>query len=168
MLCSCIRNYRDLSRPMGAQTSMLLNSCIDRFQSCLDNNEHLMALYHEAQEDPDQEEKANEILEGIVPPYFYGSHYSTPLGCVLYYMLRLEPFTSLNVALQDNHFDVSDRLFHSILVTARSCFENLPEVKELTPEWFASTDFLFNRNHHSFGKKQVSVGVREDNRMVEK
>lgn len=152
--CSNVKYYRDLSLPMGAQNFKRLNAYIDRFQNCMENNEHSMELYRELQEDPDEAEQADEILESIIPPYYYGSHYSTPLGCVLYYLLREEPYTSLHVLLQDNHFDVCDRLFHSIPVTFRSCFEMLPEIKELTPEWFFSPEFLVNRNHHRFGTKQ--------------
>ena len=44
----------------------------------------------------------------------YGSHYSTCAGVVLYFLLRLEPFTALHVQLQDGHFDVPDRLFASV------------------------------------------------------
>lgn len=144
---------------MGAQNAQRLNLYIDRFESCLESNDHSKELYNELMEDPAQTDKANEVLESIVPPYYYGSHYSTPLGCVLYYLLREEPYTSLNVRLQDGHFDVPDRLFHSVSVTARSCLENLPEVKELTPEWFFSTDFLLNRNRHRFGALQSGAAV---------
>lgn len=151
---SNVKYYRDLSLPMGAQNSKRLNLYIDRFQNCMENNEHSMELYRELQEDPDEAEQADEILESIIPPYYYGSHYSTPLGCVLYYLVREEPYTSLHVLLQDNHFDVSDRLFHSVPVTSRSCIDTLPEIKEVTPEWFFSTEFLINRNHQRFGTKQ--------------
>ena len=144
---------------MGAQNAQRLNLYIDRFESCLESNDHSKELYNELMEDPEQTDKANEVLESIVPPYYYGSHYSTPLGCVLYYLLREEPYTSLNVRLQDGHFDVPDRLFHSVFVTGRSCYENLPEVKELTPEWFFSIDFLVNRNHHHFGALQGGAEV---------
>ena len=154
-----MKHTRDLSLPMGAQNAQRLNLYIDRFESCLESNDHSKELYNELMEDPEQTDKANEVLESIIPPYYYGSHYSTPLGCVLYYLLREEPYTSLNVRLQDGHFDVPDRLFHSVFVTGRSCYENLPEVKELTPEWFFSTDFLVNRNRHHFGALQGGAEV---------
>lgn len=148
-------NYRDLTLPMGAQNDKRLSLYLDRFQNCIDNNDSVRGMYEELMEDPDELIQAKELLKTITPPYFYGSHYSTPLGCVLYYLLRLEPYTSLNVQLQDNHFDVPDRLFYSVSTTLQSCLESLPEVKELTPEWFYSREFLVNSNHHSFGTKQV-------------
>lgn len=64
---------------MGAQTPARLSQYIDRYEA---------------------------LKEAGEAPYFYGSHYSTPLGCVLYYLVRLEPFTQFHVLLQDHHFDV--------------------------------------------------------------
>ena len=40
-------------------------------------------------EDPDND----------IPPFLYGSHYSN-VGTVAYYLLRLEPFTTIALALQ--------------------------------------------------------------------
>ena len=154
-----VKYYRDLTLPMGAQNTRRLNFYLDRFQICLDNNAHSMDMYRELQEDSDNQEEGDQILESIIPPYYYGSHYSTPLGCVLHYLLRVEPYTSLHVSLQDNHFDVADRLFHSMLVTAHNCFESLSEIKELTPEWYFSPEFLLNRNHQCFGTKQDGLPV---------
>ena len=37
--------------------------------------------------------------ESDVPPFHYGSHYSAA-GVVLFYLIRLEPFTRLNRNLQ--------------------------------------------------------------------
>ena len=47
---------------------------------------------------------------GSLPPFLYGSHYSTA-AVVLYFMIRLEPFTSEAIDLQDGHFDHSARMF---------------------------------------------------------
>ena len=56
-------------------------------------------------------------------PFMYGSLYST-MGIVLYYLLRVEPYTSviiimindsqLNRVFQGGHFDCPERLFNSI------------------------------------------------------
>lgn len=154
-----IKYYRDLTRPMGAQNPKRLNLYIDRFQNCIESNQLSIATYHDLLEDPDSIDQANEVLETITDPYYYGSHYSTPLGCVLHFLLRQEPFTYLHVLLQDHHFDVCDRLFHSVAMTARGCYETLPEIKELTPEWFYNCEFLRNRNHHRFGTKQDGEDV---------
>ena len=89
-------------------------------------------------------------------PFFYGSHYSTALGTVLYFLLRKEPFTQLHVCLQDGHFDHPDRLFYDIPVAIRSCLESMPEVKEVTPEWYTDQSFLVNVNKQKFGSKSLN------------
>ena len=98
-------------------------------------------------------------LSDQIPPYFYGTHYSTPLACVLHFLVRTEPFTQLHVTLQDNHFDVSDRLFFDADVTCHCCLENLPEVKELIPEWYSDVSFLRNANRQGFGARQNGAEV---------
>ena len=148
-------HYRDLSLPMGAQNNKRLSLYLDRYQNCLDNNDAVKMEYEELMEDPDDYAQASELLKTVTPPYYYGSHYSTPLGCVLYYLLRLEPYTSMNVQLQDNHFDVADRLFFSAPVALRTCYESLPEVEEAIPEWYFLREFLKNDNQFVFGVKQV-------------
>lgn len=47
------------------------------------------------------------------PPFHYGTHYSCA-GYILHYLLRLEPFTRLALALQGGRFDKADRLFRDI------------------------------------------------------
>ena len=60
------------------------------------------------------------------PPFHYGSHYSS-LGVVLFFLLRLEPFTTQALALQDGRFDHADRLFHSVAETCSESSTNTPE-----------------------------------------
>ena len=47
------------------------------------------------------------------PPYHYGTHYSSAM-IVSSYLVRLEPFTQHFLHLQGGHFDLADRMFHSI------------------------------------------------------
>ena len=122
-----------LLRPMGAQNPQRLAHYINHYE-----------MMYETKSSSD----------ALSEPYFYGSHYSTPLGVVLYFLLRKEPFTQLHVCLQDGHFDHPDRLFHSVLIAVKSCLESLPEVKEVLPEWYYDESFLRNTNHQSFGIKQ--------------
>lgn len=42
---------------------------------------------------------SNDQADPEVPPFHYGSHYSAA-GVVLFYLIRLEPFTGLNRSLQ--------------------------------------------------------------------
>jgi hypothetical protein len=100
--------YRDLSRPVGALNEDRLDIFLERFESFDDDT---------------------------IPPFHYGSHYSSA-GIVLFYLLRLEPFTSLNLELQGGHFDLPDRLFDSIASAWDLSLNNISDVKELTPEFF--------------------------------
>src|SRR3546814_1532188 len=54
--------------------------------------------------------------------------------CALPILLRLEPYTSLHIHLQDGRFDKPDRLFDSIAATYNGCVTNASDVKELVPE----------------------------------
>ena len=126
-------NYRDLTKPMGALNEERLQDFLERYNSFVDN---------------------------IIPPFMYGSHYSTAAGVVLHYNVRLHPFAGLHRQLQGGNFDVSDRLFSSIARTWEMCTSALSEVKELTPEWFSGNgEFLRNGNSFNFGTMQDGVKV---------
>eukprot|EP00850_Spirogloea_muscicola_P002934 SM000011S19112 [mRNA] locus=s11:883394:901254:- [translate_table: standard] len=118
--------YRDLSKPVGALDEKRFKIFEDRFQTF---------------NDPD------------IPGFFYGSHYSTA-GIVLYYLIRLEPFTSLNRHLQGNKFDHADRLFDEVASAYSNCMTNTSDVKELIPEFYYQPEFLRNSNKYQLGQKQ--------------
>lgn len=119
-------SFRDLSKPVGALD-------LKRFEVFEDR-------YHNFS-DPD------------IPSFYYGSHYSS-MGIVLYYLIRLEPFTALHRNLQGGKFDHADRLFQSIEGTYRNCLSNTSDVKELIPEFFYMPEFLVNSNSYHLGVKQ--------------
>ena len=118
--------YRDLSRPMGAQVASQREVVRRTFEEFCD---------------PD------------IPRFHYGSHFSTA-GFVLYYLLRVEPFTAHHKVLQGGRFDHADRLFHSLASTFEGCTHSSSDVKELIPELFYLPDMLLNRNGLSLGARQ--------------
>ncbi|XP_076899562.1 BEACH domain-containing protein B isoform X2 [Bidens hawaiensis] len=118
--------FRDLSKPIGALDQKRFEVFEDRYHNF---------------SDPD------------IPSFYYGSHYSS-MGIVLYYLLRLEPFTGLHRTLQGGKFDHADRLFQSIESTYKNCLSNTSDVKELVPEFFYMPEFLVNSNSYHFGVKQ--------------
>jgi hypothetical protein len=61
--------YRDLSKPIGALNPKRLQQFLERYETF---------------EDP----------SGIIKPFLYGTHYSSAAG-IMFYLLRLEPFTTL-------------------------------------------------------------------------
>ena len=70
-----------------------------------------------------------------MPPFHYGTHYSTNAG-VLYYLLRLEPYRSAHIELQSGRIDHADRLFHSVAEAYASATSSAADVKELVPEFY--------------------------------
>lgn len=95
-----------------------------------------------------------------VPKFHYGSHYSSA-GIVLFYLLRLPPFSTENQKLQGGQFDHADRLFNSIRDTWLSAAGkgNTSDVKELIPEFFYMPEFLENRFNLDLGEKQSGEKV---------
>jgi len=135
--------YRDLSRPMGALNPANRARLCEQFQVLKDTFEEVG--------DP----------QAAPPPFHYGSHYSS-MGVVLFFLLRVEPFTTQALALQDGRFDHADRLFHSIEQTYEHIVEtgNTSDVKELVPEAYYLPEFLRNRNG-------FNLGVRQDGERVD-
>ena len=88
----------------------------------------------------------------------YGTHYSSA-AITLFYLLRLEPFTTLQIAFQSGRFDHADRLFHDIAETYQNALNATGDVKELIPEFFYLPEFLENRNNFQFGRRQTGAVV---------
>lgn len=62
--------------------------------------------------------------------FLYGTHYST-VASVLYFLCRLEPFTSHHIQLQGGQFDAPDRLFRSLAETWHSVTHSRSDFKEM-------------------------------------
>ncbi|XP_013629649.1 PREDICTED: BEACH domain-containing protein lvsA-like [Brassica oleracea var. oleracea] len=125
--------FRKFDKPMGCQTP---------------EGEEEFRKRYDSWDDPE------------VPKFHYGSHYSSA-GIVLYYLIRLPPFSAENQKLQGGHFDHADRLFNSIKETwlSASGKGNTSDVKELIPEFFYMPEFLENRFNLDFGEKQSGEKV---------
>ncbi|KAK3003294.1 hypothetical protein RJ639_018518 [Escallonia herrerae] len=130
---SNIKTFRRLDKPMGCQT--------------VEGEEEFKKRY-DSWDDPE------------VPKFHYGSHYSSA-GIVLFYLLRLQPFSTENQKLQGGQFDHADRLFNSIRDTWSSAAGkgNTSDVKELIPEFFYMPEFLENRFNLDLGEKQSGEQV---------
>ena len=125
--------YRDLSKPIGAL------------------NEKRLALLKEIYKDyPDPSSKC-----------LYRSHFSS-MAAVSSFLIRVEPFTSLHIALQEGRFDVPERLFSSILIDWKSVTSEEMDFRELIPEFFSFVEFLQNNSHYDLGKKRMSNEIVND------
>ena len=139
--------YRDLKKPMGAQ-SVAREA---RFREKYDN-------YH------NMEDMAGDMDMMVLmgPASMYGTHYSNP-GTVISYLMRMEPFMSYHVQLQDGRFDKPDRQILSIAKTFEGCTadNNDTDVKELIPEYFYNPDILVNSNHVDFGTTSKGIQLND-------
>ncbi|KAG5181492.1 BEACH domain-containing protein [Tribonema minus] len=127
--------YRDLTRPMGALGAERAAQFRERYESVLEGA-------RESGEEPDP------------PAFHYGTHYSCA-GYVLYYLVRLEPFTRMALALQGGAFDKADRLFRDVRSSWESASaENLQDVRELIPEFYCLPEFLMNADGFDLGVTQ--------------
>jgi hypothetical protein len=123
--------YRDLSKPVGALNPSRLKQFVERYEGF---------------ESPD------------IPKFHYGSHYSSA-GTVIFYNLRLEPFTKFAIDLQGGQFDKPDRLFDSLPQTWDNCLTSMSDVKELVPEFFYQPEIFRNSNRIYLGRKQTGRAV---------
>lgn len=119
-------NYRDLSKPIGALNQSRKEYFEDRYE--------------------------NWDAQGI-PPFHYGTHYSTS-AFTLNWLIRLEPFTAMFLALQGGKFDHPDRLFSSVSLSWKNCQRDTSDVKELIPEWYFLPEMFYNQSNYEFGERE--------------
>lgn len=78
------------------------------------------------------------------------------------YLVRMEPFTQHFLRLQGGHFDLADRMFHSVGDAWTSAAKhNMADLKELIPEFFYLPEFLVNSNRFDLGTKQSGVVLND-------
>lgn len=130
------RVHRDLSLPMGIVSGV--SESADARRRVAEERYHSM----------------QELADPNMPPFHYGTHYSTNAG-VLYYLLRLEPYRSAHIELQSGRIDHADRLFHSVAEAYASATSSAADVKELVPEFYYNPEMFHN------GNEETDLGVRE-------
>uniref|UniRef100_A0A672P2Z4 Neurobeachin n=1 Tax=Sinocyclocheilus grahami TaxID=75366 RepID=A0A672P2Z4_SINGR len=124
-------NFRDLSKPIGA-----LNPKRAVFY----------AEHYETWED-----------DGT-PPHHYASLYSTAAS-TLFWLIRIEPFSTFFLNCNNNKFDHPDRTFSGIARSWRSCQRDTSDVRELIPEFYYLPEMFVNSSGYD-------LGVREDRTAV--
>nr|KAF6294195.1 WDFY family member 4 [Pipistrellus kuhlii] len=129
------KTFRDLSKPMGAQTKERRLKFIQRFKEVEKTEGDMTVQCH------------------------YCTHYSSAI-IVASYLVRMPPFIQAFCSLQGGSFDVADRMFHSVQGAWESASrENMSDVRELTPEFFFLPEFLTNCNAVEFGCMQDGTAL---------
>ncbi|KAF2368092.1 PH-BEACH domain [Trinorchestia longiramus] len=116
-------NYRDLSKPIGAL------------------NPSRRAFF---------EERYSSWEHDQIPPFHYGTHYSTS-AFTLNWLLRLEPFTTMFLALQGGKFDHPNRMFSSVATAWKNSQRDTSDVKELIPEFYYLPEMFSNWGGYKLG-----------------
>ncbi|XP_037638382.1 WD repeat- and FYVE domain-containing protein 4 isoform X1 [Sebastes umbrosus] len=119
--------FRDLSKPMGAQTEKRRQMFIQRYEEVEDIE-----------------------VDGNLAQCHYCTHYSSAI-IVASFLVRMEPFSHTFQTLQGG-FDIPERMFYSVKKEWESASrDNTGDVRELIPEFFYLSDFLLNSNHIQLG-----------------
>ncbi|XP_028324426.1 WD repeat- and FYVE domain-containing protein 4 isoform X3 [Gouania willdenowi] len=123
-------SFRDLSKPMGAQTEKRKQMFIQRYEEMKDcDDEDLSAQCH------------------------YCTHYSSAI-IVASFLVRMMPFSHTFQALQGG-LDIAERLFYSVAKEWESASRDyMGDVRELIPEFFYLPDFLQNSNNINLGCRE--------------
>ncbi|XP_062422362.1 WD repeat- and FYVE domain-containing protein 4 isoform X3 [Pungitius pungitius] len=128
--------FRDLSKPMGAQTEKRRQLFIERYEEIesIEDDGNLSAQCH------------------------YCTHYSSAI-IVSSFLVRMEPFSHTFQALQGG-FDIAERMFYSVKKEWESASrDNTGDVRELIPEFFYLSDFLLNSNHIQLGSMEDGTAL---------
>ncbi|XP_022098981.1 neurobeachin-like isoform X3 [Acanthaster planci] len=116
-------NYRDLSKPVGAL------------------NPSRRAFFQERYENWEDDK---------VPPFHFGTHYST-MAFTLNWLMRMEPYTTYFLNLQGGKFDHASRSFASVYISWKNCQRDTSDVKELIPEFYYLPEMFINSNDYTLG-----------------
>ncbi|CAL8284102.1 unnamed protein product, partial [Arctogadus glacialis] len=118
--------FRNLSKPMGAQTEKRREMFVERYEEMENSDGDLLARCH------------------------YCTHYSSAI-IVASFLVRMEPFSNTFQTLQGG-LDIPERMFHSVRWEWESASrDNMGDVRELIPEFYYLPDFLSNSNHIQLG-----------------
>ncbi|XP_051521563.1 neurobeachin-like isoform X1 [Myxocyprinus asiaticus] len=123
-------NFRDLSKPIGALNPKRAVFYADRYESW------------------DEE----------TPPCHYTTHYSTAAS-TLYWLVRIEPFTTFFLDANGNKFDHPNRTFSGVARSWRHCQRDTADVKELIPEFYYLPEMFVNSNGYCLGDRDDGVPV---------
>ena len=129
-----IDNFRNLKFPVSAQTEK--------------NKTNKFAKYS------DEDDKFR---------HHHGTHYSTS-SYIYYYLMRLEPFTTLLVELQNYCQENPDRMMQDLKDTIK-IIKSGNDNRELIPEFYSKIDYFININCAFYGYKKTKQIVDDVNIM---
>ena len=94
------------------------------------------------------------IMNYNVMKCYFNNHYSTS-AYILYYLVRLIPYTYLQIDFQSGKFDVAERIFSNYNNYCTALITS-SENRELIPEFYHNYEVCINLNYNNIGKMQHS------------
>ena len=97
----------------------------------------------------------------------YSVHYSTSMY-TCYYLIRIFPFSNINIEIQGAGFDDPNRLFIDLENSFKNSITQKSDLRELIPEIFVFPEMFFNMNNLKLGKieKSEEINNGENNNLV--
>ena len=123
--------FRNLALPMGM---------LDFDEAARDRKE----LYKQFLENMQKEGSDDFDVNGT--PYCYGSHFSNPMY-VSHYLVRIFPYSLVQIEMQGSKFDDPHRLFLSVENSWKCVASQKCDIRELTPEFFCLSEMYYNINN---------------------
>jgi hypothetical protein len=80
---------------------------------------------------------------------------------VIGFLTRREPYTTMHITLQNGCFDDPHRFFYSIPVCWDSVNNTQGDYREIILQFFSSTHFLINSNHHNMDMHSNGTKINE-------
>ena len=80
----------------------------------------------------------------------YTSHYSTEFY-VLYFLVRVFPYSTIHIEIQGKNFDSPNRLFSDLYKTFQLNLSLKNDVSEIIPEFFVLPEMFYNLNNLNLG-----------------
>ena len=168
-----LENYsRDLNCPMGMLTldekgKNRRNSYIQTYKLMVENlnlsNKETKIINDIPQYDFDINKMyLDPKIEQDTIPYFFGSHYSNSTY-ISNFLIRLYPYSLINIGIQGNGFDIADRLFIKLKYTFNSSSKEKSDLRELIPEFFSLPEVFLNINQFNFGILKNYLPEDKDN-----
>lgn len=161
-------SFRDLAKPMGALDDARARSFKQRYRDsegvsigppvpvgAATSSSSSSSSSSGSASSTGNKRKEEEQQALAARKFHFGSHYSSA-AAVLFYLLRVSPFTETLITLQSGRFDRSDRLFFSVKQAWRSASKlSTSDVKELIPEFFYLSEMMRNGSHLRLGSRQA-------------
>ena len=145
--------YRELSKSIG------INYEND------ENNQERIKFFNENYNNLKNELKIRNEDDVIYPQniakfYYYNISYSNPEH-ICYYLLRILPFSFINLEFQKN-LNIPSKLFYSYENTVKNILSQKNDIKELIPEFYFLPELFenindFNFNYNNDNKEEIKV-----------